>query len=355
VSKRATAAAWLHRRAEQAPLAAVWAAGAALTAVGMYSVAVACGIPGNLAWLYPLIFDGLALVAYRATSHTKDGARRYAAFVVMLCTGLSATAQAAHLAAGDGLSAGADGHLKAGVGAAPAIAVALAAHLHWLTTKPATTQTDASTLPGGVTGPGGTAKIPSGPVPSITEGADADPGTAGRERTASHGRSSLSPAPELVPALAPPGAGTSDPGRSGAVPAGRAHDEVAEMDNVTWLKTPPDTRAKTAVPAVSGQGARNGVSVRADTGQDTPPGQSADSRTAGVLVARTDTQDSVSADPAETAGQQVSGQPDPVSAALLSGLSVRDVVRATGATKSHVEKCRGELVAAGQLSPRGRA
>jgi hypothetical protein len=140
VSKRSTAAAWMRARAEQAPLAAVWAAGAALTAVGMYSVAMACGIPGELAWLYPLIFDGLALVAYRATTRTTKGAQRYAAFVVVLCTGLSALAQAAHLAASKGLTADDTNNLtnlKAGVGAAPAIAVALAAHLHWLTTKPA--------------------------------------------------------------------------------------------------------------------------------------------------------------------------------------------------------------------------
>jgi hypothetical protein len=143
--------------------------------------------------------------------------------------------------------------------------------------------------------------------PDLAEGAASDPGTAGREGSASrYGQTPPSPALSLV---------------SGS------HQ---------------DARSKTAVPAVSGQPSRSAVSVRADSGPDTVAGHLADSQTSGVLASRTDTQDSMSE------------QPDKVSAALLSGLSVREVARSTGQTKSHVEKRRGELVAAGQLPARGR-
>src|SRR5262249_8853704 len=88
---------------------------------------------------YPLIFDGLALVAYRTAGQLKSRlGQTYAASVVVLCTGLSACAQAAHLAAGAGLGAAATTQLRAGVGAAPALPVSLAVHLHWLVTRPKT-------------------------------------------------------------------------------------------------------------------------------------------------------------------------------------------------------------------------
>lgn len=159
--------------------------------------------------------------------------------------------------------------------------------------------------------------------PDLAEGAASGPGTAGREGSASrYGQTPPSPALALV---------------SGS------HQ---------------DARSKTAVPAVSGQPSRSAVSVRADSGPDGGPdtvaGHLADSQTSGVLAPRTDTQDSVSGQPTETSGQSESEQPDKVSAALLSGLSVREVARSTGQTKSHVEKRRGELVAAGQLPARGR-
>ena len=64
---------------------AVWAAGLLVaagagvaTAHGLYQVAAAAHVPGPIAWLYPLITDGLALVAYAATSRLAAGARRYA-------------------------------------------------------------------------------------------------------------------------------------------------------------------------------------------------------------------------------------------------------------------------------------
>jgi len=65
---------------------AVWAAGLVVatgagvaTAHGLYQVAAAAHVPTVVAWLYPLITDGLALVAYAATSRLTEGGRRYAA------------------------------------------------------------------------------------------------------------------------------------------------------------------------------------------------------------------------------------------------------------------------------------
>lgn len=340
MSKPATAATW-RRRAEQAPLAAVWAAGAALTAVGMYSVAVACGIPGELAWLYPLIFDGLALVAYRATNHTQDGARRYAAFVVVLCTGLSALAQAAHLAAGKGLTAGATGNLKAGVGAAPAIAVALAAHLHWLTTrKPAVSGTPesapryqgsgslvADTAPGAVTHRGATDPGADGP--------NTAPGSAPHTPGAVTGPAAPGPtAPSRV--AQPTGREVAPEGAAGG-PSGPGHLTVVG----------PDTSGKPRVSA-AGQGGRPLVSVRADsapdTRPDTTPGHPSDTTRPDTRTPGPDT-------PPRAPGHPGSGQADHVSELLLSGHSVRAVAAATGHPRSTVQDRRTALVAAGQLPP----
>ena len=53
----------------------VWVAGLVVatgagvaTAHGLFQVAVAARVPTGIAWLYPLITDGLALVAYAATA-----------------------------------------------------------------------------------------------------------------------------------------------------------------------------------------------------------------------------------------------------------------------------------------------
>src|SRR5919201_6634053 len=63
----------------------VWAAGLVVaagagvaTAHGLYQVAAAARIPTPIGWLYPLITDGLALVAYAAATRLHDSARRYA-------------------------------------------------------------------------------------------------------------------------------------------------------------------------------------------------------------------------------------------------------------------------------------
>ena len=110
------------------------AIGAAVaTAHGLYEVAVASRVPELIAWLYPLITDGLALVAYIATARLPGRAARYAWSVVVVAAGLSGLAQAAYLAGGPAVEVAPA--LRFGVGAWPAVAAAVAAHLlHLLAT-----------------------------------------------------------------------------------------------------------------------------------------------------------------------------------------------------------------------------
>jgi hypothetical protein len=114
----------------------MWAAGLVvvggaglLTAHGLIEVAKGSKVPESIAWLYPVITDGLALVAYAATSRLSGAGRRYAWSVVVLAAGLSAVAQASFLAAG---KPDASAHLRFTVGAWPAVAAAIAAHLLFL-------------------------------------------------------------------------------------------------------------------------------------------------------------------------------------------------------------------------------
>ncbi|GAY12611.1 DUF2637 domain-containing protein [Pseudonocardia sp. N23] len=121
---------------------------AAATAHGLFEVAVAARVPTPIAWIYPLITDGLAVVAYTATARLTGSARGYAWAVVVLSAGLSGLAQAVFLASdlppvgpagvgepGGGLAV--PGALRFGIGAWPAIAAALAAHLlHLLAAAP---------------------------------------------------------------------------------------------------------------------------------------------------------------------------------------------------------------------------
>jgi Protein of unknown function (DUF2637) len=108
---------------------AVACAAGATTAHGLYEVARAAEVPRSIAWLYPLITDGLALVAYAATSRLDGAGRRYAWLVVVLAAGVSGVAQATYLAVG---VAGAPLGLRFGIGAWPAIAAAIVAHLLFL-------------------------------------------------------------------------------------------------------------------------------------------------------------------------------------------------------------------------------
>jgi len=114
----------------------IWAAGlivalgaAVATAHGLYEVAIAATVPAPIAWLYPLITDGLALVAYASTTRLTAGGRRYAWAVVVLAAGLSGLAQASYLAIGVHT---APTELRFGVGAWPAVAAAITAHLLYL-------------------------------------------------------------------------------------------------------------------------------------------------------------------------------------------------------------------------------
>jgi hypothetical protein len=117
------------------------AAGVA-TAHGLYQVAAGAGVPAGVAWLYPLITDGLAIVAYAATARLHDGGRRYAASIVILAAGLSGLAQAVFLAGGLHRAGPAPTGLLFGVGAWPAVAAALTAHLlHLISSGPTNEQT----------------------------------------------------------------------------------------------------------------------------------------------------------------------------------------------------------------------
>jgi hypothetical protein len=114
----------------------VWVAGLAValgagvaTAHGLYEVAIAAGTPRALAWLYPLITDGLALVAYATTTRLAESGRRYAWSVVVTAAGLSGLTQAGYLAGG---VAQAPPVLRFAIGAWPAIAAAIVAHLLYL-------------------------------------------------------------------------------------------------------------------------------------------------------------------------------------------------------------------------------
>jgi hypothetical protein len=123
------------RRPKQTPARdGVWwaglvvaAAAAAATAHGLYAVAAASDVPWPVAVLYPVMTDGLALVAYSATNRLTGGARRYAWSVVIAAAGLSGAAQALYLAGG-GLD-DAPTAVRFGIGAAPALAAAAVAHL----------------------------------------------------------------------------------------------------------------------------------------------------------------------------------------------------------------------------------
>jgi hypothetical protein len=123
---------------------------AAATAHGLYEVALAAAVPAGIAWLYPLITDGLALVAYGATSRLTRSAARYAWAVVVTAAGLSGLAQAIYLASGATLNA--TPALRFGIGAWPALAAAVAAHLLYLLAGPDSTDQSNELEPNEVAG-----------------------------------------------------------------------------------------------------------------------------------------------------------------------------------------------------------
>ncbi|MFI5606872.1 hypothetical protein [Amycolatopsis sp. NPDC051903] len=154
---------------------------AAATAHGLFEVAVASGVPGGIAWIYPLITDGLAIVAYAATSRLVDHGRGYAWAVVILAAGLSGLAQASYLAGGVGApvdppavaaaaAAGVEampptsGLLRFGVGAWPALAAAIVAHLLFMLATERRTDSDAAGVDAGAGAAPGAAVAVADPV-----------------------------------------------------------------------------------------------------------------------------------------------------------------------------------------------
>jgi hypothetical protein len=132
------------------PGLAVALAAAVATAHGLYEVALAAAVHAGIAWLYPLITDGLALVAYGATSRLTGSAARYAWAVVVTAAGLSGLAQAVYLASGATVNA--TPALRFGIGAWPALAAAVAAHLLYLLTAHDSTEPRTPSEPVAVTG-----------------------------------------------------------------------------------------------------------------------------------------------------------------------------------------------------------
>ena len=105
---------------------------AAATAHGLFEVVLAAKVPALIAWIYPVITDGLAIVAYASTGRLPLRGRRYAWAVVILAAGLSGLAQAVYLAGGVSEANSATGlpaAMRFGVGAWPAVAAAIVAHL----------------------------------------------------------------------------------------------------------------------------------------------------------------------------------------------------------------------------------
>ena len=194
--------------------AAIWLPGLAValgaavaTAHGLYEVAHVARVPEVIAWLYPLITDGLALVAYAATARLTGSAARYAWSVVVLAAGLSGLAQAAFLASGSAVDA--SPALRFGVGAWPAIAAAIVAHLLYLLA----TADPASRSAGPEPGPG---VQPEPFTPAAVQSVTTDP--VQPEPTRPVQRPTEVAASAGQPALAPAPAEQPDR-RSGASPA----------------------------------------------------------------------------------------------------------------------------------------
>lgn len=141
----------------RARLGLVWIAGLLVaigagvaTAHGLYEVALAARVPRVLAWLYPLITDGLALVAYATTTRLADHGRRYAWTVVVVAAALSGLTQAGYLA---GSVASAPPVLRFAIGAWPAVAAAIVAHLLYLLSTERSAATPLQVAPAATTTP----------------------------------------------------------------------------------------------------------------------------------------------------------------------------------------------------------
>jgi hypothetical protein len=226
---------------------AIWAAGltvaagaAAATAHGLYQVAAAATVPAPIGWLYPLITDGLALVAYAATARLHDRGRRYAAGIVVLAAGLSGLAQAVYLAGGLNHTNTAPAGLRFGVGAWPAIAAALTAHLlHLISTNPADESTEPATAAERSASDPPYGDRPYNPAPNPA--VQPDPVVQPRPFEAGTTPPTRSAAPE--PLNSPPGdSNAAEPSRLGdsareraRAAAHRHHDTHSNLPTVTEL------------------------------------------------------------------------------------------------------------------------
>ncbi|BBG03925.1 MULTISPECIES: hypothetical protein [Pseudonocardia] len=175
------------------PGLAVAIGAAVATAHGLFEVAVAARVPVGVAWIYPLITDGLALVAYGATARLRGSGARYAWAVVIVSAGLSGLAQAVYLASDTVTTGGAlevSPALRFGVGAWPAIAAAVVAHLLYLLAADHPADTDEETA--GERNEGNGASRPRVPMAI----------TVPRDNAASPSHSdSVDPGPGVPPAL----------------------------------------------------------------------------------------------------------------------------------------------------------
>lgn len=92
-------------------------------------------IPGELAWVLPVATDAAAFVATRIWLNEKysPGVRKYAAFIVIMCVGLSVAGAALHVGLTmthvDGQPAQPPGWLGFAVGAIPSLVLAMLIHL----------------------------------------------------------------------------------------------------------------------------------------------------------------------------------------------------------------------------------
>lgn len=110
------------------PAGAVAAGAVLATGHGLHEVALAAGVDDPIAWVYPVITDGLAMVAYATAGQVPDR-KRYAWTVVLISAVMSGIAQAFYLAGG---ALTASPLLKGAMGAWPAAAALLGGHLIYL-------------------------------------------------------------------------------------------------------------------------------------------------------------------------------------------------------------------------------
>jgi hypothetical protein len=208
------------------PGLAVALGAAVATAHGLYEVAVASRVPDGIAWLYPLITDGLALVAYAATARLSGPAARYAWTVVVIAAGLSGIAQAAYLAGGPTVEVAPA--LRFGIGAWPAIAAAVVAHLLYLLAAEPDVQPGSVQAVGVQPAAFNTERVQPEHDPDTVQLARSDDSSAGGERPGSASRPVASPQRDRAEATA-----TRHAQRHGAWPTVSELETAAEVSRGT--------------------------------------------------------------------------------------------------------------------------